>query len=176
MPIRDRSSPTYPTAPMIRVPLKEIPDGGLHLTGEVARSVFSLPPHDPAEAHSPLRYDLHVELHGDNLSITGEVSADFLLQCGRCLEKFAQRIELAGYRLDRPVENESIIDLTEPIREDILLALPGYPRCEDSNLESRTCPAADLTKQVADAGPADDSSSPNVWSALDDLKTDETDS
>ncbi len=158
---------------MIRVPLKEIPEGGLPLSGEVPASIFNLPPHDPARADSPLRYDLLVELCDDTISASGAISADFQLQCGRCLESFPQRVEIADYFLDYPVENQSIIDLTDSLREDILLALPGYPRCEDSNLESRTCPAADLTEAAADAGSPDDPSSPNVWSALDGLKTED---
>lgn len=64
------------------------------------------------------------------------------------------------------------MDLTEMIREDILLTLPNFPRCEDGNVEPRDCPAqgkfdpAELAAE-ADEAPGGDR---GVWNALDKLK------
>jgi uncharacterized metal-binding protein YceD (DUF177 family) len=81
-------------------------------------------------------------------------------------------MEVLDYELDLPLEGEgSIIDLTEAIRDDILVALPPYPRCEDGNIEPRECPAQgrfdSVPAALPDEPPAGDKA---VWNVLDQLK------
>ena len=70
---------------------------------------------------------------------------------------FACQIELTG--------NETV-DLTEPVREDILLALPPHPHC-DWNGE-RECKAAFRKQSETPEEPLSDTR--EVWGALDQLK------
>ena len=106
-----------------------------------------------------------------NPGITGSLDATFSLECGRCLERFLQRVEMPDYTTEVPIEKETTMDLTELIREDILLTLPNFPRCENGNVDLRDCPAEGRFKatesSLAEEMPRADG---GVWNALDKLK------
>ena len=110
------------------------------------------------------------------LIATGEVSADFEMQCVRCSEPFTHRLLIEGAVAEEELsENSASVDLTDRIREDILIALPGNPHCDESSLEARECPAAGLFQPETSYSPvhedeAGTNSRPDVWGALDDLK------
>jgi uncharacterized metal-binding protein YceD (DUF177 family) len=152
--------------------IRNLPAEGKHLAGHLPPSFFQLPETDFLKAISPLEYDVTVLRDGKDVVVSGQVGATFELQCGRCLESFQQKVEMPDYQAEMPVEKETTMDLTDLIREDILLALPNFPRCEDGNVEPRACPAegkfdpAELAAE-ADGEPGGDR---GVWDALDKLK------
>jgi uncharacterized protein len=152
--------------------IRNIPGDGKQLTGSLPASFFQLAESDPIKPVSRLDYDLLVVRDGKDLVITGSLAATFQLQCGRCLEPFLQRVELSDYQAEVPIEKETTMDLTDLIREDILLTLPNFPRCEDGNVQPRECPAQgrfDASELAAEAEDAPGSDR-GVWDALDKLK------
>lgn len=170
------SSPSPPPAThRLVLDLTAIPPEGMEVTGELEATVFDLEPGGPRPL-SPLRYRLHLLLNHDRLTVSGELSADFSFDCVRCLEPFTDRITLDGYFLEEEIGGKTLsVDLTDRVREDILLALPGHPRCEEASLHPRSCPASELFPKVGDhpsehqeetSTPAD---SRQVWGALDQL-------
>lgn len=156
--------------------LGELPNEGKQFSGVLEEDIFKLPKGDP-QATEGITYDLHVSRHDDFLLVTGSLQTAFLINCVRCLAQFPYRVELRGHTFDVEVPDSATIDLTEAIREDILLALPAYPKCEDSSLgEFRCDPAVKIYS--ADDPPAEDDSDAsaegskqNVWGALDNLGT-----
>ena len=150
---------------------REIPAEGLDLSGTLPASTFDLPEGDIARAKSPLEYDLHILRDGSDVFLTGSLAATFELQCGRCAEMYPHRVELDGYAQEVPLENEGPIDLTNWLREDILLALPTQPRCETGNVSPRECPADGRFEPAPDsAEPAPhEPDSKDVWGSLDQL-------
>ena len=80
------------------------------------------------------------------------------------------RIDLPDHVLEVPLENGGAIDLTSWLREDMLLALPTFPRCETGNVTPRQCPAEGrfdpVTEIVTDAPQKEDV---EVWKVLDQL-------
>jgi uncharacterized metal-binding protein YceD (DUF177 family) len=174
MPAPSHSSPS-PAGGRLLLDLPAVPPEGLEIAGELPATVFDLEPGGP-QPLSPLRYRLHVAHDNDRLSVSGELSADFSFECVRCLEPFTDRITLDGYLLDEELEGKTqSVDLTDRVREDILLALPGHPRCEEASLEPRLCPASEFFPKVGEppseqqeetSTPAD---SRHVWGALDQL-------
>ena len=160
---------------------KNLPPDGLHLQGELPPGVFELSPEDIVRPISPLSFDLTVikmDSEGDDdkedeecLLVTGQIAASFDLECGRCTERFQQRVAFEKYAQEIPLENESTPDLTTWLREDILLALPTYPRCETGNVTPRQCPAEgrfDSPSELSEdeAAQAQDR---KTWEALDQL-------
>ncbi len=86
------------------------------------------------------------------LRATGHVSAKVDLECGRCLEDFAAEVEAPLEELFRqtvdvvsgmpvaaedgededdafPIDHNHIVNLTEPVRQALLVALPMQPLC-----------------------------------------------
>jgi uncharacterized protein len=155
----------------LKIDPRGIPSEGYVIEGQLPASFFDLDPSDSAQAISPLEYSLTITRDEDDLIFYGDVAATFELECGRCAEKYQTRISLSPYGQNIEIENQEPIDLTTILREDTLLALPTYPRCEQGNLSPRECPAEgrfsheqeDLPNE---ASPADS----QTWEALDQLK------
>ncbi len=151
------------------IDLSQLPAEGKTLRGRQPADFFQIEAEDTTAG--PLNHDLQVVREGDSLHVAGHLEADFTLQCGRCLARFPYRVDLDAYRAEIPLENDATIDLTETLREDILLALPNFPRCEDGNVEPRDCPAEGRFDSTP---PADETGLPGaergIWNALDQLK------
>jgi len=164
-----------PAGARLIVDLGELPAEGMEIRGELPPTVFDLEPGGPQPV-SPLRYRLDLHRDHDRLSVSGELDADFSFECVRCLEPFTDRITLDGYFLEEDLEGKTLsVDLTDRVREDILLALPGHPRCEEAALNPRVCQASEVFPHAGDyssehkeetSTPAD---SRHIWGALDQL-------
>ena len=157
----------------LKIDPRQLPAEGMQLQGTLPTSLFDLTTTDHAKPLTPLEFDLFaVRDDHDELVVTGTLRAVFELECGRCTEKFQQKLELTDYTTALPIENDAPIDLTEPIREDILLALPTYPRCETGNVQQRECPAEgrfDAAPTEVSAEQQEDGD-PSAWEALDQLQ------
>jgi len=156
---------------------RAVPPEGLALAGAVSRDVFELAEDDWARPRPPVEYTISVHRSGDLLLVEGSVSCRFQLQCARCLEWFDDLIRLEPYMAEVEIEDESAnTDLTPRIREDILLALPGFPRCEDSVLESRNCPAEEILRRLGEQAVPPGERNDDVWGALDQIDIDRSSS
>ncbi len=111
------------------ISLEEFPEEGLHLVGEVDGAIFGI---DEADLRStgPLSYDVDVQLYDTELVLRGSVSAPFRMRCVRCLEEFDYVLELDELTLSADVKGKLAVDLTEELREELVLELPAYPKCE----------------------------------------------
>lgn len=153
------------------IDIRNLPADGKQLTGTLPSAFFGLAETDTLKAESPLHYDLTVVRDDKDVLVSGSLNATFSLECGRCLQRFLREVGLTDYQAEVPIEKEPTMDLTDLIREDILLSLPNFPRCEDGNVEPRDCPAegnfASAESSVAPELPGADE---GVWNALDQLK------
>ena len=156
------------------IDLHNLPAHGVDVAGTLPATFLEIDPKDVIKPTSDVSYDLHIERDGDSLLLTGSLSASFELECGRCLGRFPYLLDLADYQSEAEVEaNKSTMDLTDVIRDDILVALPSYPRCEDGNVEPRECPAHGRFELGQGQAPVDDEAAgpdAGVWDALDQLK------
>lgn len=135
--------PSPPAARLV-LDLLDLTEAGKEFAGEIEGDIFQLEADGP-RFQPPLRYELRaLEMDGGGVVVTGKLSADFTFTCVRCLEEFTDRLQVDDWAVEvewNPANSPSI-DLTDLAREDILLALPGYPRCEEGQLHPRNCPAA----------------------------------
>jgi uncharacterized protein len=106
---------------------------GERLTGELDGAVLDLG--DTAGLIEPagvIRFDLSVEPIGSELLVRGSASAAVACVCSRCAGRFEIQIRepafVASYPLDETTDS---VDLTEDLREAIILLLPGYPVCRE---------------------------------------------
>ncbi len=161
--------------------LNELPPEGRDVDGQIRQDIFGLDPSDKEAPRmiSPVEYDLHVELDKASVLVSGSISTEVDLVCGRCLERFPWPVDLPDYLSEEPREGRVNLDLTELIREDILLSLPGYPHCEDSPLTPQhRCPAAHEFTSSTEFKPVSEEEasadrSRDAWSILDKLVPDD---
>ena len=110
----------------------------LKLKGELPVDELELGVNDEmALAKQPLQYDLEVEKLDDAILARGELRLTLDCHCVRCLKAFKLDVELADWACHLLLEGEDAVsvvndsvDLTLPIREDILLGFPQHPVCK----------------------------------------------
>ncbi len=155
----------------MKIHLRQIPEDGTRIEGEEpANDVLALDPAEPVRAVSPVSYTLDVGKNSEGVWATGQVGVDLELQCVRCLENFVYPLEVNDLALQIELPPTETVDLTPLVREDILLALPAYPRCDWSG--ERVCPnhppAAAPIEAVPEVDPLSDAT-PSAWKTLDQL-------
>ena len=103
-----------------------------------------------------VRYRLEAKLYGKEFLARGHLEQDFDLVCCRCGKDFDTTVSVDDFVFSCEVDEKSPeVDLTESVRESIILTLPTDPVCGEA------CPGVDSKAQM----PADDR-----WNALDGLK------
>ena len=160
----------------ISIPLEDFPEGGLRCSGEADSSILGLESASIRTA-GPISYALEAQLYDTELVVRGTVSAPFTMRCDRCLEEFDYTVEVEGLSLSFEVGEEPTLDITEEVREELILALPGYPKCE---LTGKECQIHDINDDFRlDKAPPSgvDCATPSgesVWQALDQITGKET--
>lgn len=106
---------------------------------------------DGLKLTEPIQVNLHLVNNGETVMVDGEISTKAELECSRCLkayqtplkvdfsEEFVRQpfvhrggeVELKGADFVAPIEADNTIDLTELVRQELLLALPIKTLCNE---------------------------------------------
>ena len=153
------------------ISLEEFPEEGLFVEGEADGALFGID-NTGAQSVSPLQYSLEAQLYETELVLRGSVSATFRMRCDRCLREFDYTVEIEELTISCDVRGKVVADVTEDLREEILLELPGYPKCEISGLECEINDTFCDFRLDKDPHSGVNSATPSgnsVWDALDDF-------
>jgi len=154
--------------PRLRIPVANLPPEGIDVVGEImAEDVLG---DDWSDGRLRCPFALHYELHAapvrGGVLITGSASSTAVAQCDRCLTSFRLPLVVQGICHFVRMPEEGYVDLTEEMREDILLALPDHLLCrEDCRGLCPTC-GGDLNRGPCGCPPAATRAS-DVWAGLD---------
>ena len=148
---------------MIAVHLRQIPPEGKHLEGEEEPAFLDLP-EIGAKPAGPVRYALDVGLSGGGLFATGRVSVPVEMRCVACLQPFVFEATVEPFAAQVEIDGRELVDLTPPVREELLLALPNQPRCDLTS--GHLCPY----QRSDSSGGGPEKSSESAWDQLDKLK------
>ena len=153
---------------MIRIEDTQIGEEGFFVSGEEPGELLDLQ-HDPvARADGPIRYELTVEQAGPELVVRGQVEAPLQLRCSRCAQFFSTTVRVSSFlHAYELAENPECVDVSDDVREDLLLEIPGFPLCHaDCKGLCAQC-GQDLNEGTCGCPPPEGGPSP--WSALDGL-------
>jgi uncharacterized metal-binding protein YceD (DUF177 family) len=155
------------------IDLASLPEGGKEFVGELPKEIFDLP-EDDAKAVGPLKYEVWAQRFESELLLTGSLSATFEFTCVRTLHPFSQTISLENAAISIEITKEGEMDVTEAIREEVLIHFPIDPRCEEGDVP-QTCEIdsryLSVDKSAEDGLPTPPrAESDDRWSALDILK------
>jgi len=114
------------------IDLALLPEEGQEFVGEIPGEIFDLPESD-ARPMGPLAYDLRVQRFGSELLLTGSLSAPFEFTCVRTLHPFVQTLSIESAAISVEIGEGGLIDVTDALREEILIEFPPYPRCDDAD-------------------------------------------
>ena len=143
------------------ISLPTLPEEGRWFEGELSEKVFDLPD-KLAVPEGGIHYRLHALVTGAELLLRGHLRAEFRLQCVASLEYFPHTVEFPDFTELVPVTG-SEVDLTELLREEILLGLPSYPRKPGLETEDLTGSPPETKKKTTE-------SKDHRWDALDTLE------
>jgi uncharacterized metal-binding protein YceD (DUF177 family) len=147
----------------MKIHILQIPPEGRHFEGMEPASVLDVN-EAKTVATAPLRYSLDVGLSDGGLFATGLLESIFNVECVSCLDTFEYPICIPNFACQVDLHGAEQIDLTDHLREDILLALPAHPHCDWNG--SRLCRGASFApKQDFQPDPPK-----AFWTELDRLK------
>ena len=140
------------------IELADIGPDGLDVAGEISEEVLGCQPEDPVRCTGPIHCEVHCQIVDTELLVDGTLSAPLEMRCRRCDGIFAGKVKNLAYHYDESLDPmPESVDLTDDIRESMLLAFPSYPVCRESckglcaqcgtNLNVGTCdckPPADM--------------------------------
>ncbi|MEI6514922.1 MAG: DUF177 domain-containing protein [bacterium] len=110
-----------------------IPEEGKDFEGEEQPEVIALEKDASAAVEGPITYSLHAQCLGHELLVTGTVGAEVRFTCSRCAESFEKGVYDHSFFYEKEVPNlHETLDLTDEVRESIILAFPNYPLCRES--------------------------------------------
>jgi len=156
----------------MKIDLANLPEQGQQFEGEISPEIFQVEQSDILSV-SPLRFSLFAQRFDTELLLTGEIEATFELNCMRSLHPFKQTVFLPSAAMSIEIGNDSIIDASEAIREEVLIELPTIPRCDEGDepgncqIDPKYLAVDKSTKDGVDSAPANEK--PNPWAALDAL-------
>ncbi len=125
-------------------------------------------PEDGLTTTGPVKVAVHLVNIGNSILVTGNFKAKVKLACVRCLKEFecpimvgmeeeyartprtvpskGGEVELKEKDFTFEIDDDNTIDLTEAIRQNLLIALPIKPLC------SKSCKGIDSTKGKKEKG------------------------
>jgi DUF177 domain-containing protein len=145
----------------VKVHLKQIPTGGLHLEGDEDCPILELET-EGIHCVGPLHYSIDLGVTSGALWASGSLSQPVELRCVACLEKFVHEIQVPAFAMHTELHGPETVDLTPFMREDLLLNLPAHPHCDRD--AGRVCKPKQIVTSEQDTKRKSD------WSALDQLK------
>jgi uncharacterized protein len=150
----------------MKVNVKRIPADGEMLEGAEPPSIMELAEADLAFERE-ITYQFHAQIQNNALLVTGRLETPVTLRCSRCLEPFALPLKVPSFVFHKELAGEDFVDLTENIREDIILELPQRALCQTDC--KGLCPVCgvNLNKNTCQCQPA---RGDLRWHALDQIK------
>ena len=150
----------------MKINIKRIPEEGERLTGVESPAILGIEEED-LRFECDISYDLFAQHQGQALLVTGKLQTPATLRCSRCLKKFRKPLTVREFVFHKELTGEDFVDLTDNIREDIILQLPQRALCHD---ECRgLCPLCGQNLNESDCQCAK-SHGDLRWHALDQIK------
>ncbi len=149
------------------IQIDQIPDQGMSCEGSEPPQSLALETSEEFHPAGPLHYDLYVQWVDDMLIVRGKVPADMKGCCARCTQIFSTTVSDSGFLRDySDLQGAEEVDITEDLREAILLSLPHFPLCAESCRGLCSQCGKDLNEGLCGCS---DGKKGSAWDALDSL-------
>jgi uncharacterized protein len=151
----------------MKILVARIPEEGFNYEGDEPGSIMQAEDEqffrDPGDVH----YELYAQCVSDELVVRGTLAVDMDLQCARCSEFFSTTVGVSDFLRAYPASSGTdSVDITEDLREEILLHVPGFPVCSEGCKGVCSQCGANLNKGSCEC---ETEEGPSPWTALDGL-------
>ena len=133
--------------------------GSIHKEVSINPLTLMGPPNDVVAFDSPILAKIDAQMTDEEIYIKGQVHTTVALHCARCLDDFNKRFQ-GEFSLSLTPDHEKI-DLSEQIRETVLIEIPMKALCQESckgicsycgtnkNKHSCECPAQSEEQSIS---------------------------
>jgi uncharacterized metal-binding protein YceD (DUF177 family) len=150
------------------IEIPKISAEGSQYTGEENPSILELDNDRLIHVEGPIYYDFFAQIVSHELIVQGGLTVKIACQCSKCAEFFSTTLkDLSFLRAYEITEGLDSVDVTEDIREELLLNFPAFPVCSDDC--KGLCPQCGKNLNEGNCNCQPPSGS-DGWSALNDLK------
>lgn len=150
----------------------DLPPEGIDVRGDVSHAALDIAADEVVSFAQPWRYELNLAPVQDGVLVRGRLAGAVVRVCDRCLEEAEVPVAVPEVCHHFEHVEGALLDLTEVLREDILLAFPQAWVCR---ADCRgLCPQCgcnlnrDRCRCVAPVAEPDDDA-PSPWGVLDGL-------
>ena len=114
----------------MRIDVARIPLEGLELEEDISASQLHIEDSDMVRLAGPVHIKARIGRITDVVTVALNMSASLKMVCSRCLDEFDVNLR-KNLSLNYPLEKQQrYIDITDDIREEILLDYPLKPLCK----------------------------------------------
>ncbi|MCK4563518.1 MAG: DUF177 domain-containing protein [Verrucomicrobia bacterium] len=151
----------------MKIMIARIPEEGSHFEGDDPGTIMELENDPFCTVEGDVHYALDAQHVSDELVVRGSLSVSLGLKCTRCSDFFSTTVADSGFLRAYPAsEDTDSVDITEDMREELLLHVPGFPVCSEECKGLCAQCGANLNRGSCSCTAGD---RPNPWSALDSL-------
>ena len=151
----------------MQISLSKIKENNFIQKGTDSIKFYDIDSYKSISPTGDVKYNLIIKLFDDEVSISGNINLDISLQCSRCSEFFSTSIGVSDFlRVYSTPEGTDEVDITEDLREELVLHVPAFPVCADECMGMCTQCGVNLNQVTCDCV---EEEKPNPWSALDEL-------
>ncbi len=115
----------------MKIYIDRIPPDGLDLSEDIPAGALDLMT-DDARLTLPVAVRVRAQLLGHELIVRGSLRTRAEFECSRCLRTFSADLARDDLFYEFEVESQDTIDLTDSVREDIILLFPMRPLCSEA--------------------------------------------
>lgn len=149
----------------LHISLEALENGPVTLSGDLPGRFLDLDKDPSIGSVEGVSYELKAELAGAEVLVTGYVGAVLELECVRSGAFFSTKVEDSAFLRDYSTEDSGeTLDLSEDVREAVVIQIPSYPVSPEAQ-------AADfeLPKLSIDQTESAESADKSPWNDLDQL-------
>jgi uncharacterized metal-binding protein YceD (DUF177 family) len=146
------------------IPIVSIPEAGLDFEHTIPATTLDIP---EIQGDHHIHCKFHLSHQDDAILLRGEIHLEATTTCVRCLDAIPLQIHIPDFVLLVEKSSTDVIDLIPLVREEILLVMPQYAKCQ---LDAQgNCPITGKNwNNLNEFAPHSPLSDP--WSELDKLK------
>ncbi len=151
----------------MKILVARIPEEGSRYEGSDPGTILQVEDDPVIKTFGDVDYRLYVQRVSGELVVSGTLSTAVEMRCARCSEFFSTTVAVSDFLRAYPApDGTDSVDITEDLREEILLHVPGFAVCgEDCKGMCPQC-GANLNEGPCECKMDD---GPNPFSALDGL-------
>lgn len=146
-----------------------VPEEGITIRGDIKFAELDIPQSDRMEAVEALALDVRVHPVQSAVLAQGRAETVLRCRCDRCLTYFDYRLSVKNICHYYKLAEVETVDLTDDIRQDILLSLPQQRVLCEENCKG-LCPLCGQNLNVRDCGCDLSLNMGSEWDVLDQLE------